>query len=203
MKRVVIMTAFVVVLAGGYLLYQLGIIDMLRGAGGASNAEACKKVQPLTAPTLAEVYAFSEGLAKAWKADAVLERLDHTVIAPLKPNGSSIEWTVGFLSPAAKSSMLIHTGDGKLACHTFRGEPGPGPALRPDFMRDGAALYALAEKNAGDLLAKGYGVGVTFWATGDRHAMWHLTYRKPDGNQAGVRVVVDANTGAVEEVVKR
>ena len=42
------------------------------------------------------VYAFSEGLARQWKPDAVTERLDH--YGPLHPSGSATQWTVGFHS---------------------------------------------------------------------------------------------------------
>ena len=153
---------------------------------------------------LAEIYPLSEALAKAWKADAVLVRLDNTLTAPLQPNGNSTDWNVSFYSAAAKGGMQIHTGDGKLFCSTYRGEPaGYIPALRPDFKRDGAALYTLAEKHGQALLGKGYGVMINLRTYSEtHHAMWHVTYVKRDGSDSGMRLVVDANTGALEEIEK-
>jgi hypothetical protein len=177
--------------------------------GGAVNALAandCKKTQPMALMlTLAEIYAFSESLAKSWKADAVPVRLEHSATAPLQPNGSSTDWSVSFYLATAKGGMQIHTGDGKLHCSAYRGEPaGYIPALRPDFARDGAALYTLAEKHGQALLGKGYGVKINLWGDGEtHHAMWHVTYVKCDGSESGVRLVVDANTGALEDILKQ
>lgn len=109
--------------------------------------------------TLAEIYTLAEGLAKPWEADAVPVRIDHLVTALPQPNGSSTDWSVSFYLAAAKGGMQIDTGDGKLYCSTYRGEPaGYIPALRPDLTRDGAALYTLAEKHGQALLGKGYGM---------------------------------------------
>jgi hypothetical protein len=154
--------------------------------------------------TLAEIYTLAEGLAKPWEADAVPVRIDHLVTALPQPNGSSTDWSVSFYLAAAKGGMQIDTGDGKLYCSTFRGEPaGYIPALRPDLTRDGAALYTLAEKHGQALLGKGYGVSIYLWADSEtHHAMWHVKYIKRDGSESGVRLVVDANTGALEDIVK-
>jgi len=189
----------VALLPVGYLLFQLGVGDLL-GLTGAGSSAKCKKMQPLTAPTLAQFYDFSEGLARAWKPDAVIERLDHTVTAPLQPDGSSREWTAGFHSAGSKRSMLLHTGDGTLRCSTFRGEPGRLPALKPGFMRDGVALYALAEKNGKPFMEKGLGVRINLWSNGDdNHGTWHVGYYDRQGNSSGPSLIVNANSGAVEE----
>lgn len=98
----------------------------------------------------------------------------------------------------------MHTEDAKRYCSTYRGEPvGHIPALRPDFARDGATLYALAEKHSQALLEKGDGVMSDLWADGEtHHAMWQINYVKRDGSDSGMRLVVDANTGALEEIEK-
>jgi hypothetical protein len=64
-------------------------------------------------------------------------------------------------------------------------------------------LYTLAEKHGQALLGKGYSVKINLWADGEtHHAMWHVTYVKRDGSESGVRLAVDANTGALEEIEK-
>jgi hypothetical protein len=184
------------ILLGGFAVYQLGTGELIEVAGNP-----CRKVTALTAPTLAQVYSFSESLAKTWKADAALERLDH--LGPLQANGSATDWTVGFYSAASNAGMLIHTGNGKLFCSVNRAETYSTPALSADFTRDGAALYALAEKHGRALLENGYGVRINLWTAGDHHAMWHVTFALSDGSDAGTRLVVDANTGRLEEIVKQ
>jgi hypothetical protein len=186
----------------GYQLYEFGAGETI-GLGSAPK-EACKGEAPLKAPTLAQMYDFSERVAKEWNADAVVVRLDNLAMSgPLQPGGTSTHWTSSFYSVSAKKGILIHTGNGELHCSTYKGEAaGNVPALQPGFVRDGAALYALAEKNGRAQLAKGLGVGVNLWATGDRHATWQLEFVDNSGYPAGVRVIVDANTGAVEEVSK-
>ena len=185
----------------GYQLYEFGAGEIV---GVSAPKEACKGEEPLKAPTLAQMYDFAERLAKAWNADAVIVRLDNLAMsAPLQRDGSSTHWTASFHSAAAKKGLLIHTGDGQLHCSTYKGEAaGNVPALQPGFVRDGAALYALAEKNGRAYLGKGLGVGVNLWATGDRHATWQLQFVDKGGYPAEVRVIVDANTGAMEEVAK-
>jgi hypothetical protein len=39
-------------------------------------------------------------------------------------------------------------------------------------------------------------------APGTRHATWYINYSKADGTDAGLSIVIDANTGAVEKVLK-
>ena len=198
--------AVAILLLLGIVAYQLYELSTGEGLGfGDSQKDGCKSAKPLKAPTLAEMYDFSEQLAKAWNADAVVVRLDNLAMsAPLQPGGTSTQWTASFYSAGAKKGMMIHTGDGELHCSTYKGEAaGNIPALQPGFMRDGAALYALAEKNGREYLAKGLGVGLNLWATGDRHATWQLQFVDRGGYPAGPRVIVDANTGVVEEVTKR
>jgi hypothetical protein len=71
-------------------------------------------------------------------------------------------------------------------------------------MREGSVLYAYALEQGKELLAKGYGVRVNLYsiASDNHHAMWHLNYVKPDA-QAEMYVVIDANTGKLEEVRNR
>jgi hypothetical protein len=186
----------------GYQLYEFGAGETI-GVGSAPK-EACQGTEPLKAPTLSQMYDFSERLAREWNADAVIVRLDNLAMsAPLQRDGRSTQWTASFHSAGAKKGLLIHTGDGQLHCTTYKGEAaGNVPALQPGFVRDGAALYALAEKNGHAYLGKGLGVGLNLWATGDRHATWQLQFVDRSGYPAGVRVIVDANTGVVEEVAK-
>jgi len=52
-------------------------------------------------------------------------------------------------------------------------------------------------------LAQGYAVMIqTAAAPSDRHATWYITYSKEQAKDPGVTVIVDANTGSVEKVLK-
>ncbi len=77
------------------------------------------------------------------------------------------------------------------------------PDLKPDFFRDGAALYAIAKKNGEPFLGQGYGVMIgTAAAPSDRHATWNINFSKDQAKDAPVTILVDANTGKVERVQK-
>ena len=170
-----------------------------------AKAKLCDKSTALTAPTLAAFYDYARGQAASWKPDTVPARLDHLAMSsPLAADGSSRMWTAGFYSPSAKSSLLVHTGDGTVNCSTVKGMVASNlPRLTGEPMRDGAALYRLAEKHGKPFLAKGLGVGIYLWARGDdNHAAWHIGYYDKQGNQFGPLVVVNASTGAVEDIVK-
>ena len=166
--------------------------------------EACKTTQLKNpAPTLSEVYAMAQGHAKAWKKDAVPARIGNTALGPLKPDGSSAAWNLVFYSEGAKSNVTIGTFRGTLTCWADAGSAGRIPDLKPDFFRDGAKLYALAKQHGGTFVGEGYAVMIqTAAAPSDRHATWYINYSKDQGKDAPVSVIVNANTGAVEDVLK-
>ena len=39
-------------------------------------------------------------------------------------------------------------------------------------------------------------------APSNRHATWYINYSKDQGKDGGLSVIIDANTGAVENVLK-
>jgi hypothetical protein len=171
---------------------------------GAGAEEACKPTQ-LKNPALklAEVYTIASGHAKAWKADAVPARVGNTSLGPLQPDGSSIAWNLMFYSESAKASMSVTTFRGTLSCWAQPGPAGRIPDLKPDFLRDGAKLYALGKQNGEALLAQGYFIMIdTAAAPGTRHATWYINYSNKDNQSGKLSVIVDANTGAVENVLK-
>jgi len=171
---------------------------------GAVAEEACKPTQ-LKNPALklAEVYAIGAGHAKAWKADAVPARVGNTSLGPLQADGSSIAWNLMFYSESAKASMSVTTFRGMLTCWAQAGTAGRIPDLKPDFFRDGAKLYALGKQNGEALLAQGYFLMIdTAAAPSTRHATWYITYTNKDNKNGNLTVIVDANTGAVEKVLK-
>lgn len=172
-------------------------------ASAARAEEACKTQQLKNpAPTLAEIYALGYGYAKAWKADAVPARVGNTSLGPLQPNGSSVAWNLMFYSEAAKAHMAVTTFRGTLTCWADPGPAGRIPDLKPDFFRDGAKLHALARQHGEALLAQGYVVMIdTAAAPSNRHATWYINYDK-DNKDGGLSVILDANTGAVENVLK-
>ena len=169
----------------------------------ATAEEACKSTQLKNpAPTLAEIYAMAETRAKAWKADAEPAQISNTILGPLQPNGSSAAWHLLFYSESAKAHVAIDTFRGSLNCFADAGSAGRMPAFKSDFLRDGAKLYALAQQHGEPLIAQGYVVMIgTAAAPSTRHATWYINYSKEYKN-GNVTVVVDANTGAVEQVLK-
>jgi hypothetical protein len=172
-------------------------------APAARAQEACKSVQlKKPAVPLAEMYAMADKLAKAWKADAAPARITNTSLGPLQPDGSSLAWNLMFYSAQAKANVAINTFRGTLNCWASPGEAGRMPDLKPDFYRDGAALYALAKTHGEALLKDGYTVSLgTAAAPSDRHATWYINYEK-DNRSGGLSVIVDANTGKLEKVMK-
>jgi hypothetical protein len=165
---------------------------------------ACKATQLKNpSPTLAEMYTLADAHAKAWKADAVPVEISTTSLGLLQPNGSSAGWHLLFYSEASKSNVAIDTYRGSLTCFSSPGSAGRIPDLKPDFARDGAKLYAIAKQHGEALLSQGYGVMMgTAAATGNRHATWNINYYKEGARDGGTLVLVDANTGAVEKVLK-
>jgi hypothetical protein len=185
----------------------LGVALSLVMIGTVQSAlaeQACKSQQLKNpAPTLSEIYATAAGYAKAWKADAVPARVGNTSLGPLQPNGGSAAWNLMFYSDAAKAHMAVTTFRGTLSCWADTGPAGRIPDLKPDFFRDGAKLYALAKQHGEALLAQGYVVMIdTTAAPGTRHANWYINYNSKDNQSGGLTVILDANTGAVEKVLK-
>ena len=170
---------------------------------GALAEEVCKATQLKSpAPTLSEIYAMAQASAKAWKPDVVPTRVANTTLGPLQPNGSAADWIVTFYSPAAKANVAISTTRGTYRCWADAGTPGRIPDLNADFLRDGAKLYALAKEHGAGLIGQGYIVMIgTAAAPETRHATWYITYNK-DNRNGNISVTVDANTGAVEKVLK-
>ena len=175
----------------------------LAASAAAHSEEACETQQLKNrAPTLSEIYAMASGYARAWKADAVPARVGNTSLGPLQPNGSSAAWNLMFYSEAAKAHMAVTTFRGTLTCWADAGQAGRVPDLKPDFLRDGARLYALAKQHGEALVGQGYAVMIdTAAAPGSRHATWYINYSK-DNRNGGLSVIVDANTGVVEKVLK-
>ena len=166
--------------------------------------EACKATR-LEAPalTLSKVYAIAEKHAKAWKKDAVPARIGNTSLGPLKADGGSVAWNLQFYSESANANVAINTFRGSLTCWAQPGAAGRIPDLKPDFFRDGAKLFAIAKQNGGEYLDKGYAVMIqTAAAPSDRHATWYINYSAEGGKDAPLTVILDANTGAVENVLK-
>ncbi|MFO1309000.1 MAG: hypothetical protein U1F64_11230 [Burkholderiales bacterium] len=171
----------------------------------ASHAqEACKPLA-LKNPALKldEAYRMAEERAKAWKADAAPARITNTILGPLKPDGSSEAWNIMFHSPSANASVAVNTFRGQLTCWAQAGSAGRMPDLKPGFVLDGAKLYAIAKQHGEKAIADGYFVMIgTAAAPSNRHATWNLNFSKADGKSSPPTILVDANTGAVEKVLK-
>lgn len=173
-------------------------------AQGAIAGEVCKTQQlKNAAPTLSEIYTMADGYAKAWQKDAVSAQIANTSLGPLQPNGSSSAWNLQFYSAQTKSHLSISTFRGSLTCSAEAGSAGRIPDLKPDFFRDGAKLYALAQQHGSALLKQGYFVMVaTSAAPSDRHATWYINFSNAQSKSGGLSVIVNGNTGTVEKVIK-
>jgi hypothetical protein len=181
------------------------LLTLLAGAGRTAAAEeACKAVRMKNpAPTLSEFFATAEKLAKAWKPDAVPARLTNTSLGPLQPDGRSAAWDAKFYSAQTDSHVGITTFRGTMTCWAEKGGAGRMPDLEPGFFRDGAALYALAKEHGGAYIGQGYAVSIgTAASPRDNHATWYINYSREGGKDAPLSVIVDANTGKLERVMK-
>ncbi len=173
-------------------------------ASAARGEEACKAEQLSPAAlSLSDMYAKAEAKAKAWKPDAVPTRITNTILGPLDEKGRSEAWNVTFYSKAAKANVSVNTFRGTFSCYADAGSPGRIPDLKPGFFRDGAKLYSLARQHGASEIAQGFAVSVgTAAAPSTNHATWYINFSKPDGKSAKLSVIVDANTGAIEKVLK-
>ena len=170
----------------------------------AHAQEACKPLA-LKNPALKldEAYRMAEERAKAWKADAAPARITNTILGPLKPDGTSEAWNIMFHSPSANASVAVNTFRGQLTCWAQAGSAGRMPDLKPGFVLDGAKLYAIAKQHGDKPIADGYFVMIgTAAAPSNRHATWNLNFSKSDGKSSPPTILVDANTGAVEKVLR-
>ena len=186
-------------------LPALALVSMILGVAASVRAEeACKTLQLKNpAPALAEVYAMADKAAKAWKKDAVPAQISTTSLGPLQPNGSAASWNIQFYSKEADSHVAMNVFRGSMSCWADKGPAGRIPDLKPDFFKDGAALYGIAKKEGGEFIAKGFNVDLgSSAAPSTNHAMWYLNFSKEKERNAPLTIVVDANTGAVEKVLK-
>ena len=174
-------------------------------AAPARAEEACKMTQlPNPALSLADMYRQADARARAWKPDARLASMSTTTLGPLRPDGTAASWHLIFYSEAAKNSVSIDTANGFFTCSVIPGSGGRMPDLKPDFFRDGAALFAIAKQHGDALLAQGYAVMLgSAAAPNTRHATWNINYHKDGAKDGGLLVIVDANTGKLEKVLSR
>ena len=165
--------------------------------------EACKMTQVAKPLALADMVKMATERAKAWKSDAKLVSMSTTTLGLLKADGTAASWHVIFYSESANQWVSIDTANGYFTCYANNGKAGRMPDLKPDFFRDGAALYAIAKQNGEALLAQGYGVMIgTAAAPSNSHATWNIQLHKEGAKDGGLLVLVDANTGKVEKVLK-
>ena len=169
----------------------------------AAAQEACKTTQLAKPLALADMYRMAAERATKWKPDATLVSMGTTTMGLLKPDGTAAGWHLIFYSAAADSWVSIDAGNGFFTCFASPGKAGRLPKLNADFFRDGKALYAIGREHGADLLAQGYGVMLgTASAPGDYHATWRINYYKEGAKDGGLHIMIDANTGKVEKVLK-
>lgn len=174
----------------------------------ASVAEEACKPTLLSSPAvpLDQFYKDAEAKAKAWKADAAPARLGNSSLGPIDAQGRSTAWSMLFYSMAADAHVAIDATAGKMTCIARKGTAGRMPGLAPTFFRDGAKLYEIARAQGGDFVARGYGVVAQTAAARDRHGTWNLSFVLSEASgstkNGNVTVIVDANTGKLEKVLR-
>lgn len=175
----------------------------LLAAAPAAAQEACKMMQVAKPLSLADMYRMAAERAKAWKPDARLASMGTTTLGLLKPDGTAAGWHVIFYSESANAWVSIDAANGFLTCYANPGKAGRMPDLKPDFFRDGTALYAIAKQQGEALLAQGYGVMLgTAAAPSTNRATWNINYHKEGARDGGLLVIVDANTGKFDKAIK-
>jgi hypothetical protein len=178
------------------------VLMLFAGSSLAHAQEACSMEMNVPKLTLTDMWTKASAKAKAWKADAVPARITNTSMGPLDEAGKSEAWNLMFFSPSANASVTISTFRGMFTCYAQPGPAGRLPDLTPMFFHDGAKLYAIAKAQAGSYLAQGYMITLgTAAAPSDRHATWNIQLQK-DNTNAPLLILVDANTGALEKVIK-
>ncbi len=178
-------------------------VFLLLGSSLCQAEEACPMEQ-LKDPklTLSDMYTKAESKAKAWKADAVPASVTNTSLGPLDEQGKSAAWNLMFYSPSADANLTVGTFRGMFTCYAQPGKAGRLPDLKPTFARDGAKLYAIAKENGAAYISQGYDVMLgTAAAPSDRHATWNISFSK-DNKNAPILILVDANSGTLEKVIK-
>jgi len=194
MKIKIGLAAFFAAMAA-YLVYQLGGQEAI-GRLGLTFGSDCKVKQPLSAaPVLAEMVAISEANAKGWKADSVVVDI---LQSKLRPDGSAEYTRLTSYSASGKATMNISFSGGNLRCETNRSEPDPHAATAPnDFLRDGAALYKIAQAHGQALIDKGYTIETRYWIPDTK---WIVELHKEGGTPQALNIDVDARTGAFRTV---
>ena len=178
-------------------------------AGGVLPAalfadEACK-MEMLKDPklSLTDAFAKAEKSAKAWNADVVVAQLGNTSLGPLDAAGKSEAWNFMFYSAAADTHVAITTFPGMYNCWSDKGKAGRLPDLKPGFLIDGAKLYAFAKQEGADLLAKGYQVSIQTAASPEtNHATWYVNFSDAESKSGDRSIIIDANKGTLEQVVR-
>jgi len=185
------------------VVWVAALLASLVLAAPVAAQEACKMTQVGKPLSLADMYKMASEKAKAWKPDARLASMGNTTLGLLKPDGTSASWHLIFVSESANMIVSIDTANGYFTCYASAGKGGRIPDLKPDFFRDGAALYAIAKQQGDALIAQGYGVMVgTAAAPSDRHATWNINFPKEGAKDGGLTVIVDANTGKLEKAIR-
>ncbi len=175
---------------------------VLAFASPGTAQQLCPLEMDVAPMTLSEIYSKAEKIAKGWQDDAVPANITTTSNGPLDAEGRSEAWSLMFYSPSAEAKASFTTFNGMFTCYASEGAAGRIPDLAPNFLRDGARLYAIAKEKGGEFIADGYTVSIqTNAAPSTRHAMWYITYSTADRTDSGRTVIVDANTGEVEKVL--
>jgi hypothetical protein len=163
---------------------------LLSGRGG------CKVDQPLPAAgVLADVVAIAEANTRGWSADSIVVDI---LQSKLRPDGSADYTRLTSYSPSKKAEMNVSFSDGKLSCATNAAEPDPRAADAPrDFLRDGAALYKMAQAQGQALLDKGYEIETRFWVPDSK---WIVELHKEGAKPHAMTIDIDVKTGAFRSV---
>jgi hypothetical protein len=118
--------------------------------GGVQDAPAQEP-----APTLAEIYEWPRRRRGPGRPDAVPAQISTTSLgaAAAERVRGLLEHPV-LLEGGSDSHVAINVFRGSMTCWADKGPAGRIPDLKPDFFKDGAALYAIAKKEGGDFIGR-------------------------------------------------
>ena len=143
-------------------------------------------------------------LVHPWVTPAQATKVAAATVDPANtqaPSGRSGR-RVARVTPA-NAHVAINTFRGQLTCWAQPGSAGRMPDLKPGFVLDGAKLHEIAKKHGEKPMAEGYFVTIgTAAAPSNRHATWNVNFSKADGKSSPPTIIVDANSGAVEKVLR-
>ena len=177
-----------------------------------SKPAAAEKPQPKAAEAITGSSAFFKCYvsARGWAGDAQPYRVESHASADFKGHdGKAEEWSVGFASPAQRTTKLYSWANGDIS-HGVDDNYSPSNSNTQVFnvqalQVDTDKAFAVAQQHGGDkLLEKEPDTPVLYvldWNRATNRVLWHVIYGT-NAETAKLRVAVNASTGEFLRVEK-